>query len=105
MRGNKPTWQKELAIERVRRLFELAEESHRENTNMADRYIELARDMAMHYKIGVPKEFRTRFCRKCGSYLSAGSTSSVRTRTDKKAVIIRCKKCENVMRFPYGRRK
>ncbi len=105
MRRTKPTWQKELAIERVERLFELAEESHLTKTNMADRYIELAREMAMHYKVGMPKEFRTRFCRECGAYLSAGSTSTVRTNTIKKAVIIKCNKCGNIMRFPYGKRK
>ncbi len=105
MRQKKPTWQRELALERIRRLFELAEESHREKTNMADRYIELAREMAMHYKTGIPKEFRTRFCRACGSYLSAGSTSTVRTNKAKKAVVIKCNKCGNIMRFPYGKRK
>lgn len=105
MRSGKPTWQKELAIERVKRLFELAEESHLSKTNMADRYVELARELAMHYKVGIPKELRARFCRKCGAYLSPGSTATVRTRKSLKAVIIRCKKCGNIMRFPYGKRK
>ncbi|MBI4167731.1 MAG: ribonuclease P [Candidatus Aenigmarchaeota archaeon] len=105
MRQKKPTWQRELTLERIRRLFELAEESHREKTGMANRYVELAREMAMHYKAGMPKEFRTRFCRNCGAYLSAGSTSTVRTNPAKKAVVIKCNKCGNVKRFPYGKRK
>lgn len=105
MRRTKPTWQKELASERVKRLFELAEESHLEKTGMADRYVQLARELAMHYKIGIPRQLRSRFCRKCGSYLSPGSTSTVRTRKSIKAVVITCKKCGNITRFPYGRRK
>ncbi|MBI2085670.1 MAG: ribonuclease P [Candidatus Aenigmarchaeota archaeon] len=91
-------------MERVHRLFELAEESHNEKTDMANRYVELARDIAMHYKIGMPKQLRTKFCRECGAYLSPGSTSTVRTNPRKKAVIIKCNKCGNVKRLPYGKR-
>ncbi|MBI4177630.1 MAG: ribonuclease P [Candidatus Aenigmarchaeota archaeon] len=104
MRRTKPAWQKELALERVKKLFELAAEAHREKTGMEGRYVELARDIAMHYRVSVPKGLRAKFCRKCGSYLSAGSTSAVRTSAAKKAVIITCKKCGNIMRFPYGKR-
>ncbi|MBI3412922.1 MAG: ribonuclease P [Candidatus Aenigmarchaeota archaeon] len=103
-RSSKPTWQKELALERVNRLFELAEEARIEKTGMENRYVELARQMAMHYKVGMPRELRTRFCRSCGSYLSPGSTSTVRTRAAKRAVVIKCNKCGNIMRFPYGKR-
>lgn len=83
----------------------MASEAHAGKTGMADRYVGLARDIAMHYRVGVPKALRSKFCRKCGSYLSAGSTSTVRTNKTKKAVIIKCNKCGNIMRFPYGKRK
>ncbi len=105
MKRSKPSWQRDIALERVNRLFELAGESHRAGSGMADRYVEIARKIAMHYKVGMPKNLRTRFCRKCGAFMVPGSTSTVRTRSSNKAVIIKCSRCGGVMRFPYGKRR
>ncbi len=104
MKRSKPSWQRDIALERVNRLFELAAEAHSAKNGMADRYVEIARKIAMRYKIGIPKNLRTRFCRKCGAFMVPGSTSTVRTRASKKAVIVKCSKCGGVMRFPYKKR-
>ena len=103
MGKTKPAWQKKIASERIERLFELASEAHSKSTGMADRYVGLARQIAMHYKVGIPRSLKGRYCRKCGSFMVSGSTSSVRTRTPKKVIVTKCKKCDNIQRFPYSK--
>ncbi|RLF09531.1 MAG: ribonuclease P, partial [Thermoprotei archaeon] len=63
---------KDIALQRVKRLFQLAEEAFRENPSLSNRYVELARLIAMRSRIRIPRELRRRFCHKCGCYLQPG---------------------------------
>ena len=90
---------KQIAGERIDFLFKKAKEVFKENSSLANRYVEIARKVAMKAQINIPSNLRKKFCRKCHSYLVPGENCRVRTRN--KMMIYYCKKCKNIMRFPY----
>jgi len=94
------TFRKKIARERINRLFQEAEKRAMEGKiELANRYVELARKIAMKYLVRIPKIYRMRFCRKCNSYLIPGK--NCRVRIHKHRIIITCDKCGNIKRYPY----
>jgi len=92
---------KEVAMQRIRRLFELAEQEYATHPERSFRYASLARRMGMRHRVRLPRELRQKVCRSCDSYLVPGSTS--RVRLQKNNVCITCLKCGRTMRYPYKR--
>ena len=90
---------KQIARERIDLLFKTAKETYKENPSLSNRYVEIARKIAMKAQINIPSNLRKKFCRKCFSYLVPGENCRVRTRN--KMLIYYCTKCKNIMRFPY----
>ncbi len=95
--------QKQIALERIKRLFEEAEEVFPKNKALANRYISLARKIAMKVRMPIPLEFKRRFCKHCYSYLKPGVNARIRTRGGK--VIISCLECKKFTRIPIGKKK
>ena len=91
--------QKEIAKERVRRLFELATTMFPKRKDLANRYVDLARKISMKVRMRIPPEFKRRFCKHCYKYLQPGINARVRTREGK--VIISCLECKEFMRIPF----
>jgi ribonuclease P protein subunit RPR2 len=89
----KPKWQKDIAKERIGKLLELAGKESK-NPDRSDRYISMARKIAMRYNIKMSKEQKMLFCSKCHRYLKGS------TRTKNKAVVSRCLKCNHIKRTP-----
>lgn len=90
--------QKEIARERIRILFQQAEEIFPKNKQLANRYVALARTIAMKIKVKIPKELKKNACSHCYSYLRPGANAQIRTRNGK--VIISCLECKKFMRIP-----
>lgn len=90
--------QKKIALERIRTLFSEAAN----NKELADRYVFLARKIAMKAKIAIPPKYKRRFCKHCYNYLTPGVNARVRTRQGK--VIISCLGCKRFMRIPFHTR-
>lgn len=90
--------QKEIALERIRKLFKEAEEVFSKNKSLANRYVALARTISMKIKVKIPVELKRRFCKHCYHYLRPGANCRVRTRKGK--VVISCLECKKVMRIP-----
>ena len=90
--------QKEIAKERVQILFKQAEDNFSKNKSLANRYITLARKVAMKVKIRIPLELKRKFCKHCYKFLMPGVNSRVRTRDGK--VIISCFECKKFTRIP-----
>lgn len=103
MRKQVVTKQRELAKERIKRLFELAEEAFQKNPERSNRYVSLARNIAMKFNVTMPKELKSKFCKHCYSYLKPGINCRVRTRNNK--VVYYCFKCKNYRRIPFLREK
>ncbi|MEK6969848.1 MAG: ribonuclease P protein component 4 [Nanoarchaeota archaeon] len=90
--------QQEIAQERIKILFQQAAEVFPKNKALANRYVTLARKIAMKVKARIPLELKRRFCKHCYSYLQPGVNARVRTRAGK--VIISCFECKKFMRIP-----
>ena len=94
---------KQLARERIVNLFQKAEDVYREDKALANRYVEIARKIAMKAQAGIPSNLKKKFCRKCYVYLVPGANCRVRIRNKK--LVYYCMQCKNYTRFPYNKKK
>lgn len=90
---------KRVARERIRRLFNLAEEIHSENPELADRYVMKARRISMRARVRIPRELRRKKCSDCHSYLVPGDNARFRLRDG--YLTLTCLECGNQSRYPY----
>ena len=89
---------KEIAKERITILFKQAEEIASKNKTLANRYINLARKIAMKAKVSLPSGLKRKFCKHCYHFLIPSINSRIRTKKGK--VIIYCYDCKKFMRIP-----
>lgn len=93
-----------IALERVRILFRLAEEVFPSDPSRAQRYVDLARRIAMRTRIHLPRDLRHRVCRRCDAFLVPGSTSRTRIRQHREPhVAVTCLRCGATSRIPLRR--
>lgn len=90
--------QKQIAKERISQLFAQAQAVFPANKGLANRYVTLARKLAMKVRMGMPREYKRRFCKHCYKYLQSGVNARVRTRDGK--VVISCFECKKFTRIP-----
>jgi len=94
--AKKDSEQRKLGLERIERLFELAEKDFPQHPERSHRNVQLARKIAMRYNIRMPGHLRSKLCRKCYKYLSPNINC---TKMRKKGfLVVRCLECGNVMR-------
>ncbi len=99
---------KQMALQRIHTLFRLAKETFREDPQLAQRYAELARRVAMRAKVRLPKEYRRLICGHCKRFILPGVNCRVRIQTRREPhVVITCLLCGRHMRIPVkgGREK
>ncbi len=82
---------KEIALERIYRLFELAEKEFEKNPERSKRYVALARKLSTRNKAVIPTELKKKFCKKCGGFLKKGM--NVEFKEIGELVEIKCKEC------------
>lgn len=102
----RPAEKKEMRIiakERVKILFDNAEKMFKKDPKLSDRYVALARKIAMKANMRMPRELKRRFCKHCNCYLQPGVNCRVRTRAGK--VVYYCLNCKRFMRYPYLKEK
>jgi len=90
---------REIALERIKILFNQAEEMFKQDKALSDRYVYLARQISMKYKVRIPRELKRRFCKNCHSYLVPGKNLRIRAR--KGRIVYYCKECRHFMRFHH----
>ncbi len=101
-----PGWQSDIAEERIDILFIEAERAARAGKlKRANRYIFLARKLAMKFNLKFSGLQRRKFCHKCYHYLQPGKNLMVRINPKVRAVEYRCKDCGKVNRYPYAKEK
>jgi len=94
-----------IAIERIKTLFKRAEEAFPSDPNLAQRYVNLARKIAMRTRLSLPIEMRRRVCRYCITFLVPGANSRIRIKQRREPhVAITCLKCGETTRIPIRRR-
>jgi ribonuclease P protein subunit RPR2 len=92
---------KRIATQRIRRLFRLARETIHEDRALAQRYVNMARKVAMAARIRLPKEYRHQVCRHCKSFMSPGVNCRVRIKQRREPhLVITCLNCGKQTRIP-----
>jgi len=89
---------RDLALQRMERLFMLAEEAHATHPERSDRYVQIARRISSRTRVRMPGPLKRLFCRHCGGFLSA-MTSRVRLREG--VLTTTCLLCGQQTRRPY----
>ncbi len=98
-RYSKPAKQVQIAKKRIKFLFEEAKEIFKKDSKLSDKYIKMARKIAMKYKIRLLSKLKKRFCKHCHSYLMPGV--NYRVRIHKHRIIYYCFNCKHYMRHPF----
>lgn len=94
---------KEIALERIHRLFELAEQEFEKKPERSKRYIELARKIGTRNRTVIPTELKKKFCKKCGAFLKKGQNAE--QIQDKEILKIKCKECGHESKKPAKQAK
>lgn len=90
-----------IALRCIRRLFRLAREVVHEDRDLAQRYVDIARKVAMAVRLRLPREYRHQICRRCKSFILPGVNCRVRIRQRREShVVITCLNCGKQMRIP-----
>jgi ribonuclease P protein subunit RPR2 len=90
---------KRIALERIRILFRQAKAAFKKDKSLANRYVKLARELSMKYKVPIPSNLKKQFCKHCRSYIMPSVNARVRTREGK--LVYYCLECKKYMRYPY----
>jgi len=97
---------KRIAMQRVRTLFHLARETVHEDPALAQRYVDIARKVAMAAKVRLPKEYRSQICRHCKSFILPSVNCRVRIKQRREPhMVITCLNCGKQMRIPLKRKE
>lgn len=92
---------RDLALQRIFRLFELAEAFFHLDRKLSDRYVELALRIAKKARVRIPKELKYRYCKKCKKFLKPGVNARIRIRGGRMPhIVISCLNCGFHRRIP-----
>ena len=95
--------QQKIALDRIEHLFEEAQQTFSQNKALANRYVSLARKIAMKVKVKIPLKYKRRYCKHCYKYLQPGVNGRVRTSNGK--VVISCFECKKFTRIPLKKQR
>jgi ribonuclease P protein subunit RPR2 len=97
---------KHIAMQRIKTLFGLAKKTVHEDQALAQRYVEIARKIAMAASVRLPKEYRLQVCRSCKSFILPGVNCRVRIKQRREPhLVITCLNCGKHMRIPLREKK
>ncbi|MGV8175506.1 MAG: ribonuclease P protein component 4 [Methanothrix sp.] len=90
---------RDLALERMERLFVLADAAQAEHPERSDRYVQIARRISTRTRVRMPRALKHLFCRHCGCYLPPGKK---RVRLLHGIITSTCLSCGGQIRQPYN---
>jgi len=83
-----------IARQRISTLFSLAKQTYHEDPALAQRYVDMARRIAMAAKLRLPAEYRRQVCRHCKTFILPGINCRVRTKKRREPhIVITCLNC------------
>jgi ribonuclease P protein subunit RPR2 len=88
---------KMVAKERIRVLFTQALLAFHEHPERSNRYVALARRIAMRQRVRIDHEFRRQYCHHCYAFLVPGQ--NMRVRVHRGNVVVTCGICNKKMRY------
>jgi ribonuclease P protein subunit RPR2 len=92
---------REIAQERIERLFQLAAQEQQLHPERSDRYVQLAWQISTRMRVRLPRHLKMLFCKGCRCYLPARGS---RVRLREKVLVTTCLKCGRQTRRPYWTR-
>ena len=87
-----------IAKERIKLMFELAKDNFKIDSELSDKYVRIARRIAMKHKIRLGSSLKKRFCKHCHKYLMP--SVNCRVRLHKHRLIYYCTSCKHYTRHP-----
>ncbi|MFB6100761.1 MAG: ribonuclease P protein component 4 [Candidatus Nanohalobium sp.] len=92
---------KKIAEERIKILFQQAEEKFDEDPELSRRYVEIARRIGERTQVPIPSELQKKFCSSCNNYLKPGKNCRVRLNSQEELVEYTCGECGEVEKYGY----
>ena len=89
-----------VARERIDLLLGQAVEILPRDTELAKRYVELARRISTRTKVRIPRDKKHYLCKNCGQPLIPGKNARIRLRSGNSRIIISCLSCGAFRRYP-----
>ncbi|HYA33153.1 MAG TPA: ribonuclease P [Candidatus Bathyarchaeia archaeon] len=87
---------RDIVLQRIDRLLEMAATEFPAHPKRSDRYVELVWRLATRHRVPLKKK-KMRFCRNCGAYFVYGTNARVRIKN--KRIAITCLKCGDLRRY------
>jgi len=88
-----------IARERIKTLFTQAKERFKKDSKLSHRYVQLARKIAMKYKVRLTSYQKRKFCSHCYKFLMPSVNCRVRAQRGK--VVYYCLECKKFTRLGY----
>ena len=89
---------KQIATKRMQILFHNALSNAKNNPRLAERQAEIAKKISMKFKIKMPFEISSSFCKKCKKFIPPGIASKIRLGSKPKSIRITCSYCNHTYR-------
>ena len=89
---------KEIATKRIEILFNNAILNARNNPGLAERQAQIAKKISMKFKIKMPFEVSSSFCKNCKKFIAPGIAAKVRLGNKPKSIHITCSYCNHTYR-------
>ena len=89
---------KQIAAQRMQILFYNALTNAKNNPGLAQKQAEIAKKISMKFKIKVPFEISSSFCKKCKKFIAPGIRSKIRLGSKPKSIRITCLYCNHTYR-------
>jgi ribonuclease P protein subunit RPR2 len=97
---------KQIASERISILFQMAQSVFNEEPELAQYYVNLAKNIGTRYKVKLPIELRRMNCKHCKSFIFPGINCRIRLQQRREPhVVITCFHCGGFMRIPLRNRE
>lgn len=93
--------QRDMAKERIKRLFELSHPLTKIDSPSADMYVKQAQKISKKCNVSIPSEHRLEYCKKCGTRFGFDN-SRTRLKPLHKKIALTCKKCGYVRYLLYS---
>jgi ribonuclease P protein subunit RPR2 len=89
---------KQIALRRIEILFNNALSNAKNNPGLAQRQAEIAKKISMKFKIKMPFEISSSFCKKCKKFIAPGIASKIRIGSKPKSIRVTCSYCNHTYR-------
>ena len=89
---------KQIATRRIEILFNNALSNAKNNPRLAEKQAEIAKKISLKFKIKMPFEISSSFCKKCKKFIPPGVRSKIRLGSKPKSIRITCSYCNHTYR-------